>query len=127
MEKQASHISMQHLIGNLLRIGVIVAASIVAWGGFWYLFQHGSQLPALQTFGGEPEYLTQVSGIFKQALQGNSRAIIQAGLLILIFTPVARVVMSVLVFALEKDRLYIFITLIVLGVLLYGLTGDVAL
>jgi uncharacterized membrane protein len=45
------------------------------------------------------------------------------GLLLLIATPVARVAFSVLAFALQRDRTYIFVTLIVLGMLIYSLTG----
>jgi len=40
-----------------------------------------------------------------------------------IATPVARVVFSVLAFALQRDRLYAIVTLIVLTVLIYSLAG----
>jgi uncharacterized membrane protein len=50
-------------------------------------------------------------------------AIIQLGLLILIATPVARVAFSVFAFAQERDWLYVVVTLIVLGLLLYSLSA----
>ena len=59
----------------------------------------------------------------KSALSLSSGGIIQAGLLLLIATPVARVVFSVFAFALQRDRTYVFVTLIVLGILLYSLMG----
>ena len=49
------------------------------------------------------------------------RDIIQLGLILLIATPVARVAFSVVAFVLERDWLYVAITLIVLAVLGYGL------
>jgi len=53
----------------------------------------------------------------------SSAGIIQLGLLLLIATPVARVVFSIVVFALQRDWLYVGITLAVLAVLAYGLAA----
>jgi uncharacterized membrane protein len=49
--------------------------------------------------------------------------LIQLGLLLLIATPVARVAFSVAAFAMQRDRLYVVVALIVLAVLMYSLTG----
>jgi uncharacterized membrane protein len=43
--------------------------------------------------------------------------------LLLVATPVARVIFSVAAFALQRDRTYVVITLIVLAVLGYSLFG----
>ena len=48
---------------------------------------------------------------------------IQLGLLLLIATPVARVAFSLVAFIRQRDRTYIVITTIVLGLLLYSLMG----
>jgi uncharacterized membrane protein len=53
----------------------------------------------------------------------RGRSIIQFGLLLLIATPVARVLISAVAFALQRDRTYVLITLAVLGVLLLSLWG----
>ena len=45
------------------------------------------------------------------------------GALVLLATPVARVAFSVLAFALQRDRLYVGVTLFVLSVLAYSLLG----
>jgi uncharacterized membrane protein len=50
--------------------------------------------------------------------------LIQLGLLLLIATPIARVAFSMVGFALERDRMYVVFTLIVLAVLLYSLLGS---
>lgn len=109
------------LIGQLLRIGVTLAAVIVLGGGLYYLFQHQGPAQNFHVFHGEPEHLRHVSGIFDFAVGLHSRGFIQLGLLILIATPVARVAFSVIGFALERDWLYVAITLSVLGLLVYGL------
>ena len=49
--------------------------------------------------------------------------LLRAGVLLLIATPVVRVAFSVFAFALEKDRMYVIFTLIVLSVLMYSLLG----
>jgi uncharacterized membrane protein len=50
-------------------------------------------------------------------------AFAQAGLLVLIATPVVRVMASVVAFVLERDRLYAAITIVVLAILLVSLFG----
>ncbi len=55
---------------------------------------------------------------------GDSRAIMQLGLLLLIATPIVRVMFSIFAFAIEGDRMYVLFTLIVLTVLLYSLFGS---
>jgi uncharacterized membrane protein len=59
--------------------------------------------------------------IFNDARHGDARSIIQLGLLLLIATPVARVILAAVGFLFERDRLYFFVSLIVLAVLLYSL------
>jgi uncharacterized membrane protein len=50
-------------------------------------------------------------------------ALMQLGLMILVATPLARVSFSVIGFALERDRLYVGLTLAVLALLLLALFG----
>ena len=59
--------------------------------------------------------------ILHGALGGDSRSIIQLGLLLLIATPIARVVFAVAGFLFEKDWLYVAVSLLVLAILLYSL------
>ncbi len=112
------------IIGALLRTGVILAASVVLLGGVLYLMRHGHEVADYATFHGEPENLKSVSQIVRGVLAGSAHAIIQLGLLLLIATPVARVIFSAIAFAIEHDYLYVTITLIVLGILLYSLLAS---
>lgn len=114
---------VETIIGNLLRAGVLLAAAVVALGGVIFLVRHGRTMPQYARFVGEPFELRTVSGIVRRAASFRGRNIIQLGLLLLIATPVARVAFSVVAFALERDRLYVGVTLIVLAVLLFSLAG----
>jgi len=114
---------VDQLIGTLLRSGVIVAALVVLIGGISYLIRYGATLPDYRVFRGEPEDLRSLSGIVSNALSFRTRGIIQLGLLLLIATPIARVAFSIFAFTLQRDRIYIIVTFIVLCVLIYSLVG----
>ena len=106
---------MDEIIGKLLRVGVTCAAAVVLAGGVWYLLQSGESAPDYRVF--HPD----VRGLHSIGMLPLPKGIILAGLLILIATPVARVVFSLVAFAMEHDRAYVAITLMVLLVLLYSL------
>ncbi len=114
---------VETIVANLLRAGVWLAAGVVALGGIIFLVRHGRAMPQYARFVGEPFELRTVSGIIRGSATFHGRNIIQLGLLLLIATPVARVAFSVIAFALERDRLYVVITLMVLAVLLFSLAG----
>ncbi len=112
---------VENLLGNLLRLGVGLAALVVLIGAVLYLMQHGADIAEGQTFQGEPEHLRSPQGIVANAFSGRGRGVIQLGLLLLIATPVARVAFSVVAFAWQRDYLYISLTLFVLAVLLVSI------
>jgi uncharacterized membrane protein len=114
---------VEEIIGNLLRAGVIISASVVLLGGIIYLVRHGEETPEYRVFVGAPADLRGVSGIVADALTFSGRGIIQLGLLLLVATPVARVIFSVVAFELQGDWTYVVITLIVLAVLGLSLFG----
>ena len=109
------------IIGRLLQTGVSLAASVVMIGAVVYLAHHGHDIANYAVFHGEPQALMGLGAIVRGALHGSGRAIIQLGLLLLIATPVARVAFSAVAFAIERDYLYVAITLVVLVILLYSL------
>jgi uncharacterized membrane protein len=114
---------LEGLLGTVLRWGVVSAAVVVAVGAAVFLTRHGSEQPLYQVFRGEPSDLKTVPGILGDAFTGRGRGLIQLGLLLLIATPVTRVAFSIGVFAIQGDRRYVLITLVVLVVLLYSLFG----
>jgi uncharacterized membrane protein len=111
---------LELIIGYTLRVGVVTAAVIVLVGGIVYLVQNHSAMPHYRTFQAS-SHSDDLSGVVRNVLAFNSLGIIQLGLLILIVTPILRVLLSVVAFALERDLLYVGATLIVLAILLYSL------
>jgi len=55
------------------------------------------------------------------ALALDSNAIVQLGLVLLIATPVVRVAFMLIAFVVQRDRVYVAISGLVLALLLYGL------
>jgi uncharacterized membrane protein len=113
--------SVEVVIGNLLRCGVLLAAAIVLAGGAIFLARHGQTVTSYAVFHGEPYNLRHLGEIVAGAFALQGRSVIQLGLLLLIATPVARVAFSVVAFLIEGDLMYVGFTLIVLAVLLSSL------
>ncbi len=114
---------VERWIGLLLRWGVIVAAVVAAIGGVVYMFRWGDSAADFSRFQGVPRGLNSVGGVVTGAFALHSRWIIQLGLLLLIATPIARVALSLVAFALQRDRTYMVVTTIVLALLLFSLLG----
>ena len=114
---------VEERIGNLLRAGVTLSTAVVLFGACVYLVRHGHEMPHYRAFVGTPRDLRSVPGVWKNVLAFKGRGLIQLGLLLLIATPVARVAFSVVAFAIQRDRLYVVVTLIVLAILTYSLAG----
>lgn len=116
---------MEMIIGTLLRLGVMLAGSVVFFGAVVYLIRNGTGiLPDYKSFHGETVQLSTVKGILSGCLEFRGRAIIQLGVLLLIATPVARVAFAVVAFAFEKDKLYVCLTLVVLAILMFSLMSS---
>jgi uncharacterized membrane protein len=114
---------VEQTIGNLLRFGLIIATAVVLVGAVIYLVRHGREQPQYSVFRGEPADLRGINGILQDAAELSGRGLIQLGLLLLLATPVARVAFSIAAFALQRDHLYVVVTLIVMAVLVYSIVG----
>lgn len=112
---------VQRFVGRTLQLGVLLAAFVVLTGAVVVLVQHGGAAADYRTFRPGPESLRSVTGILRAALALDGRAIVQLGLLLLIATPVARVVLTLVAFVLQRDRMFVVVTGIVLALLMYGL------
>ena len=111
---------MDNAIGHMLRIGVTVAAIVVLAGGILYFKQvHG--VPNYRDFHGKVTAPMDLAPVFAGVLALDSRSIIQLGILLLIATPIVRVLFCVVAFAIQKDKLYVLISGTVLAVLFYSL------
>lgn len=105
---------IQSIIGHVLRWGTIVSIGIVFFGGIFFIYRHGHSVPDYKTFKGIPAFLHQPADLMAAAFSFKGQAIIQLGVILLIATPILRVIFSTIGFALEKDYLYVGISLLVL-------------
>jgi uncharacterized membrane protein len=110
-------------IGNLLRWGVMISAGVVLASGIWYLVLNGNLPRDYRHFHSEAQDLRSVAGVLNGVLHLSCTHVIQFGLLLLIATPVARVAFTVFAFMKERDWTFVWITLLVLAILLFSLTG----
>jgi len=120
-KNKISDYDIESVMGSLLITGVIISGSLILFGGIYYLIRMGSSVPHFKTFKGEPSSLRSVKQIFKGVTHFDSLSIIQLGLLLLIATPISRVVFSVIGFLFEKDYLYVIISLVVLAIIGYSI------
>lgn len=110
------------LISGILRCGVIVSLATILVGLVVMFVHHPSYLDSPA----ELQHLTQpgaafphtVSAVIAGLLDGRGRAIVVLGLLLLIATPILRVAVSIVVFILQRDRVFMLVTSFVLVVLL---------
>lgn len=110
---------MQNLIGHALRIGVVTACIVAIAGGIYYLAAHGFEpIPDYREFHSESASFTTARGIWHGVTHLQAKEWMQLGVVLLIFTPVVRVALSLVLFLRERDWLYVAITAIVLGVIL---------
>ena len=99
------------MIIKTLRVGVMASAALILFGLLRFLLSGDSGYP------GET-YPTTVAAIISGALELRSFAVISAGLVLLITTPILRVAASIGAFCLERDWLYagissfVFLTLL---------------
>jgi uncharacterized membrane protein len=118
--------SMNSLISGLLRYGVILSAAIIAVGTVLLMLGSGSQ-EVSQLVVYNPNQLPH--GNFDPSLGHmvaglgalDPLSIIELGVLVLLATPAARVLLSVLLFSAEGDRTYAYITGVVFALLIFSM------
>ena len=112
---------LESAIANMLRFGVVLAAIVVFIGALMYLHHPLMAPPDYSHFHATPTSLRTAAGVLRGALQLDAKSVIQLGILILIATPVARVVFCIIGFARQRDGLYIGVSTTVLIILTYSL------
>jgi uncharacterized membrane protein len=109
-------------ISNLLRAGVVISMAVVVTGLVFTFIHHPQYVRSRTALGRLTDagvvYPHRLRDVATQIRDGRGQAMVMLGLLMLIATPVSRVAFSVVAFALERDRLYVTITLVVLSLLI---------
>lgn len=115
---------LQRIIGLTLRTGVLIAVVIGVFGGTIFLVSHCSDPVSFQKFVGTKSLFASPLNTARQALhlgtqntENRGLAIAQIGIICLLLTPIIRVALSIVGFALERDGIYVAITAIVLATL----------
>ena len=109
-------------VAGMLRIGLSISAVVVLGGGAMLLRHPLVATPNyFQYHAGDPA-LRSVTGILQGAIDLAPRSVIQLGLLLLIATPVARVLFCIVGFARQRNLLYVAVSTMVLAVLVYSFT-----
>jgi len=111
-------------ISTLLRVGVISSVTVIAIGLVMTFVHHPEYVTSAQSLHelteARAQYPNHVLGVIDGVRELRGQAIVMAGLLLLIATPIARVALSIVAFIIERDRLYTAITAAVLVILLVG-------
>ena len=118
--------SMNSVLGKVLRYGVILSAAVTIVGVVLLATSQGStdtagflnyNQSAVPHDGIDVSLTSLASGL----MSFTPFSWIELGVIFLIATPVSRVLISVFLFAAERDRTYVFITAVVLTLLLFSM------
>jgi uncharacterized membrane protein len=113
---------VESLISWILRIGVATSAALVVLGMTLVFVHHPSYRHSAKDLreltSAALEYPHTVGAVLTSVREGRGQGIAMLGLLLLIATPVLRVAVSIVLFAHERDGLFVLITSVVLALLL---------
>ncbi|MFD2744291.1 DUF1634 domain-containing protein [Sphingobacterium populi] len=106
---------MQNAVGNLLKYGVWIVLSVGIVGGLIFLSTHADATVDYRDF---VENDRSIFEVLREIAVGISEmdgaSIIYLAIILLFLTPFVRLILSLISFILEKDLMYVLITLIVL-------------
>jgi uncharacterized membrane protein len=119
----SSDSDLRPVVSAFLRYGVLLAAAVIVIGLVLSFMQVGFKtfvsMPRVRV----PEVstdLTTLRTVFRELLPPVPEAVMDAGVLLLIATPVLTVGASTIMFAVEKDWMYVAISGFVFVVLILG-------
>jgi uncharacterized membrane protein len=112
------------IISRVLRIGVTASLLLIVVGTLLTFLHH----PAYVSSPSDLSRLTRPGAAVPHTLRGvaagmlalRGQSIVATGLLVLILTPVMRVAVSIVAFTVQRDRIYVAITSVVLLLLLFS-------
>ncbi len=115
MKRHFTGFDLNRSVGNLLRVGVILSV-VTSLFGFIKLFLEGFEMPKNYA----SLEITDDNiwpSFWNSLLKFEGMAIIQLGILILIMTPLVRIIFALIGYLKEKDYTYVIISTIVLGIM----------
>ena len=129
MSEPSAHQRVELIISELLRWGVAASLALLATGTL-LCFLHSADYGAAggttadlqRLLHGDTPFPRTAAWLLDGLRHAQGQAVIVLGLLLLIAPPVLRVAVSIVGFALEKDRSYVLITIVVFVLLLVSFT-----
>ena len=118
---------MTWVVALVLRGGVLLAAVVTIAGAIPLLLLHGKEYPNYHTFHGTDAPYRGFGAILQGVAHGEPLAIITLGIVLLIATPISRVLLTLVNFLVERDHTYTALTGVVLLILLYSLLAGFTL
>lgn len=111
--------SLELLISVTLRIGILSSVSLGVFGAFLYLPTSGLSPVGFSSFAGSHVPYASLSRVFHSVfyapgLAERGTALADVGIILLMLTPMSRVLFSLVSFARERDLLFTVITTVVL-------------
>lgn len=118
MSKHFTDLDLNRSVGNLLRLGVILSV-ITSLIGFVKLFLEGFEMPKNYSTLEVPEG-TIWRSFFNSLIHFEGIGIIQLGILLLILTPLVRIIFALIGYIKEKDFTYVVVSAIVLAIMVFS-------
>lgn len=113
---------LERSMGRLLIACIAAAGSVIAVGIAAVISTgEGNARADYSTFTPSDDGSRSITTILSAAVRLDVHALLMTGILMVIATPIARVLFSLVSFARERDRLYTVITAAVLAALCYSL------
>lgn len=116
MKRHFTDLDLNRSVGNLLRLGVILSV-VTSLFGFVKLFLEGFKMPKDYSSLEIPEG-TIWQSFWTSLLHFEGVAIINLGILLLILTPLTRIIFALVGYIKEKDHTYVVVSIIVLAIML---------
>ncbi|RQP10218.1 MAG: DUF1634 domain-containing protein [Chryseobacterium sp.] len=121
MKKTFKDRDLNQMVGNLLRAGVLLSVLVAVIGATLLAVKGELSLPV--SYGQPAETENRFVSFWSELITGEPVAVLELGILILLFTPVMRVIFAIIGYAREKDYLYVAISTVVLAIII----GSIAL
>jgi len=117
--------NIENLISMTLRTGVLLSIAVILVGVTFTFIHHPAYFtsrPALgELIDAQENFTSSIGDVFRGVALLRGQAIVMLGILLLIATPVVRVAISIILFAVQRDRRFVVITSAVLVLLLISL------
>lgn len=121
MDKHAHLLQTEKTVARVLQVGVSFSVFALVTG--WTISltsnfeSYSDSAASAQFLGLKAEFPKTLANLGEEIAAGSGQAVMVLGLLILILTPLLRVFASLLVFFVQRDRIYFCLTALVLGLL----------